>query len=102
MNVQVYILIFLLNTYLQEVNKQFKDAFNNIYVVYNHHDVSLFVLLSIKTREFDIIMMQKLILRFHDILKTTSVKLCWIPCQEGIRGKVKKYGSAKESLNMSI
>jgi hypothetical protein len=44
-------------------------------------------------------MIQKLLLRFHDVLKTKSVKLYWIPCHVGIRGNEKVYALAKQSLN---
>jgi ribonuclease HI len=44
-------------------------------------------------------MIRKLLLRFHDILKTKSVKLYWIPSHVGIRGNEKVDALAKQSLN---
>jgi ribonuclease HI len=44
-------------------------------------------------------MIQKLLLRFHGVLKTKSVKLYWIPSHAGIRGNEKVDALAKQSLN---
>jgi ribonuclease HI len=44
-------------------------------------------------------MIRKLLLRFHDILKTKSVKLYWIPSHVGIQGNDKVDAFATQSLN---
>jgi hypothetical protein len=44
-------------------------------------------------------MIRKRLLRFHDILKTKSVKLYWNPSHVGIRGHEKVEALAKQSLN---
>jgi hypothetical protein len=58
---------------------------------------SLSVLIS--NKKSDNIIIRKLLLRFHDILKTKSVKLYWIPSHVGIRGNEKVDALAKQSLN---
>jgi hypothetical protein len=45
-------------------------------------------------------MIRKLILRFHNILKTKSVKLYWIPSHVSIQGNEKVDALAKQSLNV--
>jgi ribonuclease HI len=44
-------------------------------------------------------MIRKLLLRFHDLLKTKSVKLYWISSHVGIRGNEKVDALAKQSTN---
>jgi ribonuclease HI len=43
-----------------------------------------------------LIMIKKLLLRFHNKLKTKSVKLYWIPSHVGIRGNEKVDALAKQ------
>jgi ribonuclease HI len=44
-------------------------------------------------------MIRKLLLRFHDILKTKSVKLYWIPIHLGVRQNKKVDALTKQLLN---
>jgi ribonuclease HI len=75
------------------------------YIVQHTHDKfvifsdSLSVLISIKNKKSDNIIIRKLLLRFHDILKTKYVRLYWIPSHVGIRGNEKVDALAKHSLN---
>jgi hypothetical protein len=59
---------------------------------------SLSVSISIKNKKADNILIRELLLRFHDILKTKSVKLYWIPIHVVIRGNEKVDALAKQSL----
>ena len=61
---------------------------------------SLSVLTTIKNHNTDNVLIQNLLLRLHEILRTKTVKLCWIPSHIGIKGNEKVDNLAKEALTL--
>ena len=62
---------------------------------------SLSVLTTIKNHNTDNVLIQNLHLRLHEILRTKTVKLCWIPSHIGIKGNERVDRLAKDALDLA-